>query len=124
MMKKTATIALIAASLLAAKSFAADSGVNVNVYSYAATGAAVTTTSAATLVVASPISVSKLEVCDTSGHSLEIGIGVSGSAVYIASTPVSGCIIIPTYVPAGTRFQIKAIDATASTGFNIMSFIQ
>jgi hypothetical protein len=36
---------------------------------------------------------------------------------------VSGCVIVPYYLPAGTRLSIKAVDASATTGYNTLSFL-
>lgn len=93
----------------------------VNVLSYSSTN--VTTSAYVALVASTPISVSKLEVCDTSGKILKIASGQSGSELDLFSVQVSGCIVVPYYLPAGSRLSIKAIDATASSGYNVLSFL-
>ena len=95
---------------------------NVNYLSYASTN--VTTSAYVTLVASSPIDTGHLEVCDSSGKVLKLAIGPANSEVDIAAVPISGCIIINTFIPAGKRLSIKALDATASTGYNTVSFIQ
>lgn len=115
-------LSLFAASLLGANfSFATVSTVNVNVLVYSSTN--VTTGAYVTLVASTPTSVGKLEVCDTSGKILKLAVGVSGSEVDIASVPVSSCLIVPYYIVGGTRIAIKAVDASATTGYNLLSFI-
>lgn len=92
---------------------------NVNVYSYAS--GSVTTSAYTILWASTPVSASHLEICDTSGHLLKIAVGATGSEFDIATVVVSGCIVIPIYVLKGTQLNIKAIDATASTGYNTVS---
>lgn len=91
----------------------------VNVYSYSSGNVS---TSAYTVLLASmPYSSSHLEICDSSGHLLKIATGATGSEMDVASVPISGCIIVPLYIAAGTQISIKAIDANATTGFNVIS---
>ncbi len=112
---------VIAATLFAAKSFAAGSTVNVNTLAYASTN--VTTSSYVQLVAASPMSVAKLQICDTSTKLLKLAIGAASSEVDICTVNISGCVIVPYYIPAGTRISIKAVDANATSGYNSLSFI-
>ena len=102
--------------------FATANNTQVNVLAYASTN--VSTSAYVQLVASSPISVSRLEVCDTSGQSLKIALGALGSETDILSTTVSGCVVIQIFIPLGTRLSIRAINASATTGFNIVSFIQ
>lgn len=91
----------------------------VNVYSYS--GGNVTTSAYTSVWSSTPISAGHLEICDTSGHILYVAIGASGSQQNIFSTVVSGCIIVPTFVPAGSQVWLKAIDANATTGYSVIS---
>lgn len=113
---------LLALLLLCSTANAAVNSAQVNVLAYASTN--VTTSAYITLVASSPVSVSKLEVCDTSGQILKIAVGASGSETDIVTTTVSGCIIVPIFLGSGVRLSIKAISATASTGFSVVSFVQ
>lgn len=93
---------------------------NVNVYSYS--GGTVTTSAYTVAWVSVPTSVSQLEICDTSTKIIKIATGATGSEVDIATAPVSGCIMITNlYIPAGTQISIKAIDASATSGYNLLS---
>jgi len=80
-------------------------------------------TSAYTTLVSSTPSFSKIQILDTSGKILKLAIGAVGSEVDICSCPLSSSIIVPIYVPAGQRLSIKAIDANATTGYNVVSFL-
>lgn len=94
----------------------------VNVFSYATTN--VTTSAYVQLVAATPITVSRLQVCDTSGKILKISSGAASSELDLFTVSVSGCVIVPYYIIAGTRLSIKAVDANATTGYNTVSFLQ
>lgn len=94
----------------------------VNVFSYSGTN--VTTSAYVTLLISTPFTVSKLQVCDTSGQVLKIASGIAGSEVDLFTNQVSGCVIIPIYLLVGQRLSIKAISASATTGYNTVSFVQ
>ena len=100
---------------------AATNTTQVNVLSYSSTN--VTTSSYVQLVASTPISVSRLQVCDTSTKIIKIAMGAAGSEVDLFSGTVSGCVLVPYYIPAGNRLAIEAIDASATTGYNVLSFI-
>lgn len=120
-MKRKSLILILAALTYAANLFGAVSTVRVNVHAYASTN--VTTGAYVTLVASSPISVSKLQICDTSTKLLKIALGASGSEMDICTVQVSGCVVVPYYIPAGSRLSIEAVDATASAGYNTLSFV-
>lgn len=94
----------------------------VNVFSYSGTN--VTTNAYVTLLNSTPYTVSKLLISDSSGQLVKIAYGLPGSEVDIFSCAVSGSIVVPYYLPQGVRLAVKAISATASTGFNVVSFLQ
>lgn len=95
----------------------------VNVLSYAGTN--VTTSAYVTLVSSTPISVGRLQICDTSTQVLKIASGSSGNEQdLVAIGGVAGCVTIAEYIPAGVRLSIKAISASATTGFNTVSFLK
>lgn len=94
----------------------------INVFSYASTS--VTSSSYVTLVVATPITISKLMVTDSSGQLMKIAVGPVGHEVDLFSCPVSGSIVIPIYLTSGQRLSVKAINTTASSGYNVVSFLE
>jgi len=91
-----------------------------NILAYATTNV---TTSAYVTLVASTSSCSKLQITDTSGQLLKLATGIAGSEVDICTCTVSGSVIVPIYIPAGQRLSIKAVSASATTGFNAVSFL-
>lgn len=60
----------------------------------------------------------ELEIFDSSGSTLQLGLGAAGSETSIPFYIVPGgnANLISVSIPRGTRLAIKAIDATASTG--------
>jgi hypothetical protein len=112
-------LALLASILFSLSAFAG----NVNSFSYSATN--VTTSAYVTLVSSTPIPSNQFIVCDNSGHILKIASGVPGSEVDLFTVALSACIDIQigASVPVGTRLSIRAIDASATTGYNTVSFI-
>ncbi len=111
---------LFAVSMLAANSFAAVVTTGVNTFSYAGTN--VTTSAYVTLVASTPYAVSRIQICDTSTKVLKIATGAASSERDAFTVQVSGCVVLPYIIPAGTRLAIKAVDATASTGYNTLAF--
>lgn len=93
----------------------------VNVLSYASTN--VGTSNYVTLIASTSISISKLEILDTSTKIIKLAIGDSGNEIDICTCPVSGTIILPMYIPAGSRISAKAVDANATTGYNVLSLL-
>lgn len=108
-------------NLISPLAFAAANTTQVNVLSYASTN--VTTGAYVTLVASSPVSAGRFQVCDTSTKLLKIATGAASSEIDAFTVQVSGCVIVPYYFPAGTRFSIKAVDASATTGYNTLSFL-
>ncbi len=100
---------------------AAANTTRVNVLSYGSTN--VTSSAYVELVAATPFPVSRIQVSDTSTKLLKIATGAASSEVDIVTCPISGSVLIPYQIPAGTRLSIKAIDATASTGYNVVTFL-
>lgn len=80
-------------------------------------------TSSYVQIIASSPSCSYLEIQDTSAKIVVIAIGAAGSQQDIAVCPVSGTIIIPLFISPGSTVWLKAIDNTATTGYNTLSFI-
>jgi hypothetical protein len=94
---------------------------NVSVFSYASSN--VSTSAYTTLVVATPIAVSHLQIVDTSGELLQLAYGLAGSEIPFAVTPIGGTVVLPIQLPAGVRIAAKAITNTAANGYNALSFL-
>jgi hypothetical protein len=103
-------------------SFSAFAG-NVSSFSYSSTN--VTTSAYVTLVSSTPISSNQFIVCDNSGHILKIASGIIGSEVDLFTVALNACIDIQlgASIPVGTRLSIRAIDASATSGYDTLSFI-
>lgn len=93
----------------------------VSVLAYASTN--VTTSAYVTLIASAAISCGRLQILDSSTKILKIAIGSAGNEIDICSTAVSGTVVIPYFIEKGTRISIKAVDASATTGFNVLSLI-
>ena len=85
-----------------------------------------TTSAYVPLVASTPVHVASLLVCDTSGHLIKIAVGAAGYEVDLATAPYNSCMILPIgpVLKLGSRISLKAIDATASSGYLTMSFVQ
>ena len=94
---------------------------NVIVTNYSSTNV---NTSAYVQVSASSPGCSKLQILDTSGQIVKVAIGAPGSEVDFCTVAVSGTVIIPNhYIAPGSQISLKAINANATTGYNVLSFI-
>ena len=93
----------------------------VNVFSYAATN--VTTSAYVTILNATPVTASKIQIADTSGELLKLAVGLPGNEIDICTVPISGCCVIPYYLIAGQRLSLKAITANATNGYNTISLL-
>ncbi len=96
---------------------------NVSSLSYSATN--VTTSAYVTLVASSPIAVVHLIICDSSGQILKLAKGSAGNEVDLFTVPVNSCFeySLDTLLGSGTRLSLKAISATASSGYSSVSFL-
>jgi hypothetical protein len=86
----------------------------------------VTTSAYVELIAATGISIAHIAIEDTSGQILKLAIGPAGSEIDIAGfhiTTLTGSLILPYYIPAGTRLSIISVNANATTGFNVLSLI-
>jgi len=123
-------IALIAACVSTPRqTLAAGSSGDVGKYSiltvrnvYSSTN--VTTAAWVQLVSAMPQSASEIEVFDSSGQTLKIGFGASGSEVTQFQIIPGGNGKVPIRVPSGARVSIRSISGTASTGELDINFYQ
>lgn len=62
------------------------------------------------------VSIKEIEIFDSSGETLELGIGVSGSETSKVFVFPGGNGRIPLQIPANSRLAIKAVSATANSG--------
>lgn len=81
---------------------------------YASTN--VTTSAWVELVHSMPLNTGMIEIFDSSGQTLKIGFGASGSEVVQFLVYPGGNGMIPVRVTQDTRVSIKAVSGTASTG--------
>lgn len=87
----------------------------------------VTTAAYVQLVASTTLSSRAVEVCDTSGHLIKLATGASGSEVDFMTTAVgttaASCVVVPSFLLSGVRLSLKAVDATANSGFIAVSLI-
>lgn len=115
-------LALFASLLFSgANVFAAANTDRVATLAYASTN--VTTSAYVQVVSSSAVSSGSIQVCDTSGQVLKIATGQASSEVDRFTVEKDGCTLVGIYTTPGTRFSIKAISATANSGFFTMSFL-
>ena len=76
------------------------------------------TTGAWTQLLASvgATAIKEIEIFDSSGETLELGLGAAGSETSSSFIIPGGNGRIPLQIPAGTRLSIKAVSATANVG--------
>jgi len=87
-----------------------------NRYDYS--GGSVTTGSWVQLIASTTSAISEIEIFDSSGQTLELGVGGSGSEVRKLLITPGGNGRIPCVIAAGSRISIRAVSATASVGEN------
>lgn len=62
------------------------------------------------------VAVKEIEIFDSSGETLELGVGAAASEVSKAYVVPGGNGRIPLQITAGTRLAIQAVSATANSG--------
>lgn len=83
------------------------------------------TTGAWTQLVASlSDSVNEIEIFDSSGQTMELGIGGAGVEARTLIIMKGGNGKIPLYLPSGARISVRAISGTASTGEICINFLK
>jgi hypothetical protein len=60
--------------------------------------------------------IKEIEIFDSSGETLEFGIGEAGLEVVESYIIPGGNGRIPLQIPAGTRLSVRAVSATANSG--------
>jgi hypothetical protein len=84
----------------------------------------VTISAYVTLDASTSVSVSKISIVDTSTQLMKLAIGTAGSEVDICAFQGNGNPVpISVYIPAGTRLSLKAISASATSGYNTVSLL-
>ena len=89
-----------------------------NIYS----SSPVTTTTYVQLVASTTSATNMIEIFDSSGQSMIIGVGASGSEVVQLYTLPGGNGQVPLAIPAGSRVAIKALTASATAGYLTINF--
>lgn len=84
-------------------------------------GGSVTTAAWVQLISSTAAAINLLCITDTSGQVMELGTGTAASEtrVFLIAQGFSGCI--PLRIAASTRVAIRAVTATASTGYLTIS---
>jgi hypothetical protein len=91
-------------------------------HSYAGTN--VTTAAWVEIEDSMPDACTELDIFDGSGKILYLGVGAAGAEVIKAIIPPGGPLNrIPCNIPKGARVALKAVDATASTGYAVINFL-
>ncbi len=122
LLSSAAILSFCAAFFAAQVSYGAAVHTSVAIINYATSN--VSSTAYTTISAAAPISTSYLEFCDTSGKVVTLATGAAGSEHDIATSGVSGCVVVPYYVVIGTRMAVSAATpASATTGVGVLSFI-
>jgi hypothetical protein len=113
----------IALFLVAPSSFAFQDVIPTNVrIQYSST--AVTTSAYTVLVASLPYNISGMYIFDSSGQTLKIAVGASGSEkMYILVPPGGNGFVGNTLLSAGQRITIEAVSATANAGELDITFL-
>jgi len=82
----------------------------------------VTTGTWVQLVASTGAAVTEMEIFDSSGQTLEIGIGAAASESRLVLLPPGGNGRIPAAIANGIRVAIRAVSATASVGELVINF--
>jgi hypothetical protein len=94
---------------------------NAPIYnSYSSTN--VTTSAYVQLVASTSSTVNMIEIFDSSGQSMIIGVGASGSEVIQLYTTPGGNGQVPLAIPSGSRVAIKALTGSATSGYITINF--
>lgn len=80
------------------------------------TGTNVTTGAWVQLLASSTAAYKKLDIFDSSGQTLTIGIGGAGAEVAVGYVHPGGCTFEHA-IPIATRISIKAVSGTANVGY-------
>lgn len=87
----------------------------------------VTTSAYVTLVASTSIAFVNILATDTTGKILKLAVGAAAAEVDLFQLPVSSSALIPlpslSSVPTGSRLSLKAIDASATTGFSVVTLL-
>lgn len=97
---------------------------NVSSLAYSSTN--VTTGAYVAFVASTPVTTRNIVLCDTSGQLIKLAVGAALSEVDLLINPLSGCFqyALTQAIPAGSRLSLRAISATANSGFASVSFFK
>lgn len=76
----------------------------------------VTTGAWVELIASTAAAATEIQLFDSSGQTLELGIGGSGSESRVLIVSPGGNGAVPLSIPSGSRLSVRAISATASVG--------
>jgi hypothetical protein len=85
-------------------------------------GTPVNTTSWTQLIASTPQAISEVEIFDSSGQTMELGIGPPSSETRILYISPGGNGRVPLIIPAGSRISIRAVSGNATVGENLINF--
>lgn len=121
------TVALLTVFLINAFAHAG----NVSVQNYGVTNGS--STAYQVQIASTPITVSQVYICDTSGSVIKLAAGNPANNLVqptdLVTFPVSGCALVPInpYLPAGSSLSIKSSSGSnnggATTGYNSISLL-
>lgn len=94
---------------------------NAPVYN-AYTSTNVTTSAYVQLVASTTAATNMIEIFDSSGQSLILGVGPSGTEVVQLYTLPGGNGQVPLSIPAGSRVAVKALTGNATSGYLVINF--
>lgn len=86
------------------------------------TSTSITTSAFTQLVASTNAQINLLDIFDSSGKSMILAVGASGSEVVEAYIAPGG-EQIPIFIPAGSRISYKALSVNATTGYLTMNFL-
>jgi hypothetical protein len=121
MKKVFLSLAILFSSLFALPSFATlgtgQTPQSGNVYTIAYASVGVSSAAFTTVVASSPLYVSQIQACDTSGSIIELAKGTAGNEVPILVIPPNACgtFAINPILSQGSRLSLKQLVYSATT---------
>lgn len=94
----------------------------LDVNTYSSTN--VTTGAYVQLDASTKISSGSVVIVDTSTQLMKLAVGSSGNEVDLCAFQGNGYpVIVPAFIPQGSRLSLRAISATANSGFCAVSLV-
>lgn len=88
--------------------------------SYSSTN--VTTSAYVEMISSLSVNASGIFIFDSSGQTLLLGVGSAGNEVVYTLVEPGGNGFVPLFIPKGSRVALKALSATASSGYFDITF--